>query len=325
MGAREGSVVKTNLLNRNPLCVIDVGASGGVDPRWARFTQDFKAILFEPDPREYMRLARSASDKMIVMNTALSDRPGDVEFHLCRKQEVSSVFPPNFEFLGKFPEAERFEVLNKIEVPTNTLDDELVAKGIRDVDFIKVDVQGYELSVLRGGVRILPCVLGLEIEVEFAPMYAGQPLFPEVDQFVRQCGFELYDLKRYFWKRGTTGPHDARKGQLICGDALYFRSPEQVMSMPDVDADKCVRAICTYLVYGYHDLARAMLNLAMERRLFNGAYSQELLNLLLYSRSGRGLPNFRGKGRIESFFLAIARVFAHRNPYSGTDKVIGNC
>jgi hypothetical protein len=94
--------------------------------------------------------------------------------------------------------------------------------------------------------------------------------------------------------------------------------------MPGVDIAKCARALCTYLVYGYDDLARTMLDLAAERGLLDGAHSRELFKLLSRSRSGLGLPSFRGKGRIESLFLAIARFFAHRSPYSGTDKAVGN-
>ena len=44
-------------------------------------------------------------------------------------------------------------------------------------------------------------VIGLEIEVEFEQMYIDQPLFNEVDAFVKEKGFSLFDIKRYYWKR----------------------------------------------------------------------------------------------------------------------------
>ena len=40
------------LLKNNPIWLVDIGASGGIDPRWQQFTSSLKAILFEPDPRD---------------------------------------------------------------------------------------------------------------------------------------------------------------------------------------------------------------------------------------------------------------------------------
>ena len=57
------------------------------------------------------------------------------------------------------------------------------------------------MSILKGGRKSLRNAVGLELEVEFAALYENQPLFNEIDSFVRNEGFELIDLRRYFWKR----------------------------------------------------------------------------------------------------------------------------
>ena len=102
------------LLENNQLIIVDIGASGGIDKRWRNLTSYFKCILFEPDPREYSILKENSDSNLIVLNSALSESNKTVEFHLCKKQEVSSVFPPNFDFLNKFPDPERFEVQKNI-------------------------------------------------------------------------------------------------------------------------------------------------------------------------------------------------------------------
>ena len=189
------------LLKNNQLVIVDIGASGGIDPRWGKTTEFYTGILFEPDPREFNALKKNSDNNLIVLNSALGDSKKNVEFHLCKKQMVSSIYPPNFNLLNKFPEAERFNVEKIIHLNTDTLDNQLMKEGINEVDFIKIDTQGYELSILKGGSACIENVIGLEVEVEFEPMYIGQPLFSEVDSYVKNKGFILFDLKRYFWKR----------------------------------------------------------------------------------------------------------------------------
>src|SRR5581483_5148968 len=69
-------------------------------------------------------------------------------------------------------------------------------------------------------------VVGLEIEVEFLPLYHDQPLFADVDAYVRSFGFELFELRPTQWNYGAT-PSPSR-GQLAFADALYLRSGENL-------------------------------------------------------------------------------------------------
>ena len=50
----------------NPLTIVDIGASGGIHPRWQRSKFAFKGILFEPDPREYDNLKASLPENYTV-------------------------------------------------------------------------------------------------------------------------------------------------------------------------------------------------------------------------------------------------------------------
>ena len=66
-------------------------------------------------------------------------------------------------------------------------------------------------------------MLGLKVEVEFSPIYQDQPLFSDVDTYVRQFGFALFDLFRHRYRRQNY-PRDLNtRGQLLCGHAFYLK------------------------------------------------------------------------------------------------------
>ena len=62
------------------------------------------------------------------------------------------------------------------------------------VDYLKIDVQGYELEIMRHGTTKLSNAAVIECEVEFLPMYRKQPLFGDVQCFLRDQGFVLHKL-----------------------------------------------------------------------------------------------------------------------------------
>src|SRR5690606_23392095 len=82
---------------------------------------------------------------------------------------------------------------------------------------VKLDVQGFELSALRG----MPSLLGradfVYAEVSFVELYAGQPLADAVIAHLRERGFHLAGIHNL-----TTGPD----GASIQADALFTRAPE---------------------------------------------------------------------------------------------------
>lgn len=317
-------MIRNDLLQNNPLRIVDIGASGGIDPRWEKFSDYFIATLFEPDPREYETLKSKCKKNAIVLNSALSDSIKDIEFHLCRKQQVSSVFLPNYNFLKKFPDVERFDVLKTIKIKVDTLDNQLKKNNMTDVDLIKIDTQGYELNILKGSTDALEKVIGLEIEVEFVPLYEKQPLFNEVDNYINKFGFELFDLKRYFWKRNCGQNFGNRKGQLVFGEALYFKNPEQILLMSEISEDKIIRSICIYLIYAYPDLAQILFKLAKKEGLLSKKISDLVTIILSKFRDKNPIPDFRGKGIIEHYLQVVTNIFSNKGPFTGADKVLGN-
>jgi len=303
--------------------LVDIGAGGGIHPRWNKINPHYKAILFEPDPEEFKKLQANVSENLIVLDAALSDHSGKTEMYRCKEQPLSSVYVPNFSFLNRFHNSDKFKVIRTIRTPVDTLDNQLKVNGITGVDFIKIDVQGHELPILKGAVQTLSSVMGLEVEVEFTPLYENQPLFPELDAFVKKLGFELFDLRRYFWKRKASRFIDNRKGQLVTGEALYFKSPERICEGNMISEDKILRSVVAYLAYGYLDQTECLCDVALGKGILTKKIHGEI-NLLL-NRLAHDLivPDFKGKGTLHRIFTKIANIFGRKTWFS-FDPKLGN-
>lgn len=260
-----------DLYRRHPLVLVDVGARGGLKSNWSRAQRHLRLLGFEPDVREFERLVeqtRAQNTSHAFFNTALHDRRGPLRLHVARDRGLSSIFEPNRGFLDEFPEADRFDIVDIQQVEADTLDNQLRAHKTTDVDFVKADTQGSELLVLEGASSVLASsVTGVEVEVEFTPVYKNQPLFADVDTFLRGLGFLLFDLRPCYWKRGAGRSVGGPRGQVIWADALYLKGLPALRAglaplAPELRKSKVLRALSICLLYGYYDYALQIVRVA---------------------------------------------------------------
>jgi FkbM family methyltransferase len=150
-----------------------------------------EVIGFEPIVAECARLNAAARPGCRYLPHAVGDGSEQV-LRECNVPMTSSLLEPDVELLGMFHELrEVTQVVARHPLRTVRLDD---LPEVRGTDYLKLDVQGAELMVLQGAVEMLRSVLVLHTEVEFIPMYREQPLFADVDAFLRAQGFILHRL-----------------------------------------------------------------------------------------------------------------------------------
>jgi len=243
------------LPNNGEVCLLDIGAAGEVEPRWKPYTQFLHYIGVEPDERSRSKLNKmnmKVFKSYQVLPYALTSKKQTLNFNLCKKPLVSSLYEPNTKFLSRFLNVERFDVVEKISIDCVSLD----SVDPPNFDFLKIDIQGAENDVLEGASGCISSALGLDLEVEFIELYKGQPLFGDICETLSKNDFEFFDFVRLErWERNIYNHH----GQCVFGDALFLRTPE-FMIKNSFNTKKWSAYFTILIVYRRFDLIETALN-----------------------------------------------------------------
>lgn len=241
-------------LNGEKITLIDIGARYGIHQRWDGIASLLNVYAFEPDTEECARINASAGSlpyRLECIPCALGDSAqSGIPLYVCKDPGCSSLYQPNLEFARQFYFGDSMEVVKTFEVSTERLDAICDQRNLRP-DVIKVDTQGYELNILKGAGSVLDTVKFVELEVEFNEQYTGQPLFSDVDLFMRSRGFCLLGLRRSYWRRqvARTDLRSPFGGQIVHGDALYYNVElltDPARSATKEDLIKCCAVLSVY-------------------------------------------------------------------------------
>lgn len=247
-----------------PLVYLDCGARGDSRNPLVDALPGATYIGIEADRAECERLSRAAPTNYRYYPVVLGKAEEPRTLHVTRNPACSSLLEPDHDFWGGFHAcAPQIEVEGRIPVRTNSLAWFARTNNLDYVDFVELDTQGTELEILEGAGDLLSrSVLGIRTEAEFSPMYVGQPLFADVDAFVRRNGFLLFDLSRHRYRRASF-PHVRTQGQLLYGHALYFRD-YRLLSAADRRKELVNLAIIAGF-HGFHDYALEILDLLLDQ------------------------------------------------------------
>lgn len=165
-------------------------------------------MMFEPLPYMFPVVEAEAKKYNIpnlkLINKACGNHTGEIEMFVdSRNGGCSSVLEPTL-FRQQYPE---IDFPGKITVPITTLDREVPSE--HEYNFLNIDVQGYELEVLKGGSKTLEKIDYVYSEVSNQQLYKDCCLIDEIDMFLSGYNFKRVQTD---WIGGTWG------------DALYIKS-----------------------------------------------------------------------------------------------------
>jgi FkbM family methyltransferase len=204
--SHEGRLLQLKRLGFEPKTVFDIGAYRG---EWSRCAgRVFSAAtihMFEANEENEAFLAKTGNPYVIA---ALSDKSGKKVFHMPKAGLATgaSFYRENTAF---------YDDCRMVEKHAFTLDEVVKSRRIERPDFIKLDVQGSEIDVLRGASECLKSCAYLLVEASITNYNEGAPLIFDIMGEMNRLGFTVVDLFEC---------HYDKDGWLLQIDLLFARS-----------------------------------------------------------------------------------------------------
>ena len=123
-------------------------------------------------------------------DTALGRTQSVLPLNVCSYDQASS-FLPNGRILDDGVYGIDFTVTNTIDVRVDTLANYAAQRGVNRIKLLKLDVQGFEIEVLKGAEAVIPFVEYIFAEAQFQELYKGSPLFTDLFDFLNAKGHQL--------------------------------------------------------------------------------------------------------------------------------------
>jgi FkbM family methyltransferase len=203
----------------DPPSIVDVGGNIGqsIDAYRALFP-DSRIFTIEPLPECFNTLVKrfGGHDRIHLEHIALADSAGIRPFYSTRCRTASSLLQPDDTVRKKSAQGNyEYDV---IQTKVDTLDNYCGQHGIELIDVLKIDVQGAEISVLKGAENLLKrnSVRMIYLEVIFADNYKEQSGFVPIAEYLGRFEYVLWDVRPFLF---------TRSGRLWTANAIFTSRP----------------------------------------------------------------------------------------------------
>jgi FkbM family methyltransferase len=195
--------------------VLDIGANvGGFAFTIRPLFPAAQIYSFEPLSDCYQQMLEhlQGAANFAAFNVALGDQAGELAFRRSSHHPSSSFLVMADLHKTAFPTTAGHQT---VTVRIERLDDFAAQLNLRPPLLIKIDVQGYEGHVLRGGARTVQQAQAIIIETSFEPLYEEQPLFPDIYRTLSDWGFA--------YRGGVDQSGSPRDGRPLQQDSLFVK------------------------------------------------------------------------------------------------------
>ena len=189
----EHKSVLTYLKRKGITCIFDVGANKGQFTLISKYVFPRAQIYaFEPlkSPSQRFINLFGNTKNIKLINLGISSSPQKLTIYETNKTDSSSFLKSTKLNRSNFA----IEYKNKLEVQTTSLNSWILSQKNKFFNqnlLLKIDVQGYELEVLKGADSVLPFFKFIIIELSSQELYESQPMAKEVINYLLKYNFIL--------------------------------------------------------------------------------------------------------------------------------------
>jgi FkbM family methyltransferase len=235
--------------------IVDAGARYGIHPSFKAIVNFSKFYLFEPEPFEFKRLTEKYEEysNIEVSNIALSNQKETLDLRVSEHSALSTLKPIGSYIAEENYKVREFSEVTSVKVETELLDNIFSNKKI---DFLKLDVEGFELNVLEGAkFQLENNIVGVRSEVTFADLHGNGPSFCEINKYLLDNNFELLNFDYNgggFASSIITHPN--KFGKLISTDGVWIKKIKYLNNQETV-IEKTLKIVIFCLLNGATDVA----------------------------------------------------------------------
>ena len=184
------------LLKGKANVIFDVGANrGNATLKYLKLFSNARIHSFEPFPESYeIFINRHKQNLNVHLNKyALSSSIGEANLNVNKSVDTNSLLES--KKIGATSDKSCISI-GQIEIETNTIDSYCAQNNIKEIDILKIDVQGSEIEVLKGALDMLKngSIKLIYIETYFKQQYVNQPLFHDISKLLYNHNFVLQDI-----------------------------------------------------------------------------------------------------------------------------------
>jgi FkbM family methyltransferase len=241
------SFAKQGMFAQDPMVVVEVGYRPEIEDRWESYGKDVERTVLGVSEHEIAHLSSDQTKNgrfERFLPLILSDRAESASVYAARESRYGVAGAPvDRAFASRFKEGLPYLDAEQRAVQAVTLDSLVSTGAISKPTFIKIDMEGAELKILKGASQALADgVLGVSVEVCLQPLRKGAPSFEDVRAYLADRGFSMFDMKVDNWTRGIVADHDGPKTWPGRGQAVRCRATFLRDMMPELEVSRSLTA-----------------------------------------------------------------------------------
>ena len=274
--------------------IVDIGANPlldhksttgkiGEEPSYKTLldTEYAELIGCEPNERAYRDLLKKNTKNAKYFNYAIGDG-STKKLNLCRGSGMTSTLKPLKKSMDVFKIYKKSaEIVKTINIVTKKLDE---IEEIKNIDYLKIDIQGGELDVFINAKKKLSKTLFVQTEVSFINLYENEPTFGEIDIELRKHGLVPHCFNDGIVSKNIIGPMVLNNdpfqslNQIVQTDMVYVKDFRDLFNLR-VDEIKKI-CLIAHTCYKSWDLSFRCIKTLIDKEHISSNAIEEYLKLV---------------------------------------------